>query len=59
MNELIYMLVILVMTFGSIKLNNEVVIESSIQQVENVELGTFLCSKMGQSLFIEKQIKKL
>ena len=45
MKELIYMLAILIMTFGSIKVNNEVIIESSIQQIENVELGTFFMLK--------------
>lgn len=47
MKELIYMLTILIMTFGSIKVNNEVILESSIQQVENVELGTFFMLKNG------------
>lgn len=58
MKEVI-LLIIIIMSCEQLKLNNEVIIEPSIRQVENVELGTFLCSKMEQSLFMEKQIKKL
>ena len=44
MKEIILML-ILIMSSGQLKVNNEVIIESSIQQVENVELGTFFILK--------------
>ena len=45
MKELICMVAMVIMSISSIKMNNEVIIESSIQQVENVELGTFFILK--------------
>ena len=41
MKELICMVAMVIMSISSIKMNNEVIKESSIQQIENVELGTF------------------
>ena len=45
MKELICMVAMVIMSISSIKMNNEVIKESSIQQVENVELGTFFILK--------------
>ena len=45
MKELICMVAMVIMSISSIKMNNEVIKESSIQQIENVELGTFFILK--------------
>lgn len=39
------MVAMVIMSISSIKMNNEVIKESSIQQIENVELGTFFILK--------------
>ena len=39
------MVAMIIMTISTIKMNNEVITESSIQQIENVELGTFFMLK--------------
>lgn len=46
MKEVI-LLIIIIMSCEQLKLNNEVIIEPSIRQVENVELGTFFMLKNG------------
>ena len=45
MKELICMVAMVIMSISSTKMNNEVIKESSIQQIENVELGTFFILK--------------
>ena len=45
MKELIFMVAMVIMSISSIKMNIEVIKESSIQQIENVELGTFFILK--------------
>ena len=45
MKELICMVAMVIMSISSIKMNNEVIKEYSIQQIENVELGTFFILK--------------
>lgn len=57
MKELIYVMMLLIMTISTTKLNNEVIIESSIQQVENVELGNFFMLK-NDIKFIYRKIDK-
>lgn len=57
MKEFICMVAIVTMTINTIKLNNEVIIESSIQQVENVELGTFFILK-NDTKFIYREKDK-
>lgn len=56
MKEVI-LLIIVIMSCEQLKLNNEVIIESSIQQVENVELGTFFMLKNGTK-FIYRETDK-
>ena len=50
-------MLILIMSSGQLKVNNEVIIESSIQQVENVELGTFFILK-NDTKFIYREKDK-
>lgn len=57
MKELICMVAMVIMTISTIKMNNEVIIESSIQQVENVELGTFFILK-NDTKFIYREKDK-
>lgn len=57
MKELIYILAMLIMTFSGVKVNNEAIIDSSIQQVENVELGTFFMLK-NDTKFIYREKDK-
>ncbi|MBO5179797.1 MAG: hypothetical protein J6B87_05585 [Clostridia bacterium] len=45
MKELVCIIIGIIISFSELKVNNEVIIESSIQQVENVELGTFFILK--------------
>ena len=57
MKELICILAMLIMTFSGVKVNNEVIIDSSIQQVESVELGTFFMLK-NDTKFIYREKDK-
>ena len=56
MKEIILIL-ILIMSSGQLKVNNEGIIESSIRQVENVELGTFFMLK-NDTKFIYREKDK-
>jgi len=56
MKELI-IIIVLMISIGNLKVNNEVIIESSIQQVENVELGTFFILK-NDTKFIYREKDK-
>lgn len=58
MKELICMVAMVIMSISSIKMNNEVIIESSIQQVENVELGTFFMLKNDTKFIYREKDKK-
>ena len=51
-------MLILIMSSGQLKVNNEVIIESSIQQVENVELGTFFMLKNDTKFIYREKDKK-
>lgn len=58
MKELICMVAMVIMTISTIKMNNEVIIESSIQQIENVELGTFFMFKNGTKFIYREKDKE-
>lgn len=58
MKEVIYIVAMLIMIFSTIKVNNEVIIESSIQQIENVELGTFFILKNGTKFIYKEKDKE-
>lgn len=57
MKEIILIL-ILIMSYGQLKVNNEVIIQSSIQQIENVELGTFFMLKNGTKFIYRENDKE-
>lgn len=58
MKELICMVAMVIMSISSIKMNNEVIKESSIQQIENVELGTFFMLKNDTKFIYREKDKK-
>ena len=57
MKELVCIIIGIIISFSELKVNNEVIIESSIQQVENVELGTFFILK-NDTKFIYREKDK-
>ena len=58
MKELVCIIIGIIISFSEPKVNNEVIIESSIQQVENVELGTFFMLKNDTKFIYREKDKK-
>lgn len=58
MKEVIYIVAMLIMTFSTIKVNNEEMLKPSIQQEGNVELGAFFMLKSGTKLLYEENDKE-
>ena len=58
MREIIYIITAIAMYFCGLNVNNEVILQSSIQQIENVELGTFFISKNGTKFVFREKDKK-
>ena len=58
MKELVCIIIGIIISFSESKVNNEVIIESSIQQVENVELGTFFMLKNDTKFIYREKDKK-
>lgn len=58
MKELVCIIIGIIISFSELKVNNEVIIESSIQQIENVELGTFFMLKNDTKFIYREKDKK-
>ena len=58
MKELVCIIIGIIISFSELKVNNEVIIQSSIQQIENVELGTFFMLKNGTKFIYRENDKE-
>jgi len=58
LKELVCIIIGIIISFSELKVNNEVIIESSIQQIENVELGTFFMLKNDTKFIYREKDKK-